>query len=296
MKHDLAVLWSRADLEEPVFTGDEYMRVPPAVRAVVERYALIRRAENSTAIECDACGEGHFETVELLTEPFGSKPRAYIFCPEAGRISVDLDRLKQWSVDIEAMASTVASALDLGASVTTIAPGRVWLLGSRRFDERTRDVFLVRGISWPDSRGLLEAAARLASSPCPLILCLHRFPASPEWQDNNRVVLSLSETNWLAAEPAELMDRLSAVLVEYTAPRGDDWLPPTPKAERPALMEQIRTKYNYRVKDIHMGAGVDRSYLNKWKLGKVEDGSEPSQRIEKFLRSHRHVRRTGKSP
>jgi hypothetical protein len=56
-------------------------------------------------------------------------------------------------------------------------------------------------------------------------------------------------------------------------------------------MEQIRRKYNYRVKDVYIGADVDRSYLNKWKLGLVKDGSEPSQRIEKFLRLHRHIPR-----
>lgn len=269
------------------------MRVPPQVRVLIERYGLLRRAENSTAIECDACGEGHVETVELLTEPFGATPRAYIVCPELGRVSVDLDRLKQWSVDIEALARTVAIALDLGASVTPIAPGRVWLLGTRSFAERTRDVFLVRGITWPDSIQLLQSTPRLASSPCPLILCLHRFPGDSQWRDSDRAVLSLSETNWLGADPAALADRLLAVLGEFAAPRNADWLPPTPKADRPGLMDRVRTKYNYRVKDIHTGADVDRSYLNKWKLGKVEDDSDPSQRIEKFLRLHRHVRRPG---
>jgi hypothetical protein len=54
-------------------------------------------------------------------------------------------------------------------------------------------------------------------------------------------------------------------------------------------MDQIKTRYNYRVKDIHQGANVDRSYLNKWKLGLVDDDSDPSRRIEDFLRRHRHI-------
>ena len=57
-------------------------------------------------------------------------------------------------------------------------------------------------------------------------------------------------------------------------------------------MEQIKSRYNYRVKDIYQGANVDRSYLNKWKLGQVDDSAEPSRKIENFLRTHRHVRRT----
>jgi hypothetical protein len=59
-------------------------------------------------------------------------------------------------------------------------------------------------------------------------------------------------------------------------------------------MDQIKTRYNYRVKDIHQGANVDRSYLNKWKLGLVDDDSDPSRRIEDFLRRHRHIRRPAK--
>jgi len=43
---------------------------------------------------------GHFEEVEILTEPAGSKPRAYIGCPEAGRVSVDMERLQQWSLNL----------------------------------------------------------------------------------------------------------------------------------------------------------------------------------------------------
>lgn len=295
MKYDLSVLWSRADLEEPVFTGDEYMRVLAPIRALIESQALIRRAENSTAIECDACGERHVETVELLTEPFGAKPRAYIFCPEMGRVSVALERLQQWSVDVEALCRTVASALELGPSITALVAGRVWLLGTRQFHERTRDVFLIRGITWPDSLQLLQATQRLTSSPCPLILCLKRFPDHPEWRTRDRIVLPLAETEWLGTGATALGDRLLAVVAEYDAPRPDEWLSPTPVADRPALMQQLRTKYNYRVKDIYAGANVDRGYLNKWKLGKVSDDSDPSQRIEKFIRLHRHVRRPGKS-
>jgi hypothetical protein len=198
-------------------------------------------------------------------------------------------------VNLDALAGTVAAGLDLRDRLISITPGRVWLLGARKFDEQTRDVFLVRGVTWPDSRHVLEAAARLANSPCPLILCLNRFPDDPEWQDRNRVVFSLSEASWLGEQASALAERVLAALREYAGPRALDPLQPTPAAERPALMDQIKTRYNYRVTDIHQGAKVDRSYLNKWKLGKVDDGAEPSRRIENFLRRHRHMRRAGKN-
>jgi hypothetical protein len=291
---DLAAFWIRADLEDPAFTGDEVKRWPASIRSLLESRSLIRRSENLRVIECDACGDRHVEEVEILAEPAGTKPRAYITCPEAGRVSVDMDRLHQWSIDLEALARTVTAALDLPVKVVSITPGRVWLLGTRKFVERMQDVFLVRGVTWPDSRQVLDSTARLANSPCPLILCLNRFPDDPEWQDRSRVVFSLAETSWLGDQQPVLADRAAAVLREHTGPRGLDPLPPTPAAQRPRLMEQIETRYNYRVKDIHQGAKVDRSYLNKWKLGLVDDDSDPSRRIENFLRRHRHIRRLAK--
>jgi hypothetical protein len=105
------------------------------------------------------------------------------------------------------------------------------------------------------------------------------------------VVFSLGEASWLGSQPPAFADRIAAILREYTGPRGIDPLPPTPVAKRPALMDEIKSRHNYRVKDIYLGADVDRSYLNKWKLGQVDDSSEPSRRIEDFLRRHHHVRR-----
>ncbi len=291
MNEDLAVFWSRADLDDAAFTADELRRLTAATRRLLESHSFLRQSGNLRVIECDACGDGHIEEVEIIAEPAGSRPRAYISCPEVGRVSIEMERLQVWSVNLDAITQQAAAALQLRAPIISIAPGRVWLLGTAQFDQHMRDIFLVRGISWPDSRQILESATRLANSPCPLILSLNRFPTEPEWQDRNRVVFCLSEATWLGCEPPTLGDRIAAVLREYAGPRGADPLPPTPVAKRPALMEEIRSRYNYRVKDIYQGADVDRSYLNKWKLGQVDDAAEPSRRIENFLRRHRHVRR-----
>lgn len=221
MNDYVSAFWIRADLEDPVFIGDEVRRWPANIRHLFESHSLIRQSENLDVVECDACGDGHVEEVEILTEPPGTKPRAYISCPEAGRVSVEFERLYQWSIDLEALAQTVAAALDLRDRIVSITPGRVWLLGTRKFVERMRDVFLVRGITWEDSSQILESATRLANSPCPLIFCLNRIPDDPEWQEHNRVVLSLSETSWLGDQQYKLLDKVSGVLSEYAdaAPR-----------------------------------------------------------------------------
>ena len=292
MNEDLTAFWSRVDLEDPAFTDDELRRLPAATRRVLESHSLLRQSENLRVIQCDACGDGHVEDVEILVEPAGSKPRAYITCPDTGRVSVPMERLQQWSVDLDAVACVVGEALNLRGRIISISPNRVWLLGTIQLDHHTRDVFMVRGINWRDNCQILETCARLASSPSPLILCPNRFPNDPEWQNRNRVVFSLAETSWLGGQQPALADRIAAVLGEHSGPRGLDPLPPTPPEKRPALMNEIKSRYNYRVKDIYQGANVDRSYLNKWKLGQVDDSAEPSRKIENFLRRHRHVRRT----
>jgi hypothetical protein len=291
VNEDLTVFWSRADVEDAAFTGDELRRLPGATRRLLESHSLLRQSENLRVIECDACGECHVEEVEILVEPAGSKPRAYISCPDVGRVPVDFQRLQQWSVDLEAVARTAGAALGLDGKVTSITTGRIWLLGTRQFDHHTRDVFLVRGVNWPDNSEVLVSASRLATSPCPLILCLNRFPSGADWQAGNRMIFSLSETSWLDGDRPGLVNRIEAVSREHAGPRSMDPLPPTPPAKRAALMEEIKTRYNYRVKDIYQGAEVDRSYLNKWKLGQTDDASEPSRKIENFLRRHRRVRR-----
>lgn len=215
MNEDLTTFWIRADLDDPAFTGDEVKSWSANIRHLLESRSLIRRSENLHVVECDACGEGHLEEPEILTEPPGTKPRAYISCPVAGRVSVEFERLYQWSVDFEALARSVAAALDLRDRIVSLTPSRVWLLGTRKFVERMQDVFLVRGINWPDNRQILESATRLANSPCPLIFCLNRVPNCPEWRDKNRIVLSLSETSWLGNRQSTFLKKVSAVLSEY---------------------------------------------------------------------------------
>src|SRR5690242_722849 len=110
------------------------MRLPAATRHLLESQSLLRQSENLRVIQCDACGEGHLEEVEILVEPAGSRPRAYVTCPDVGRAFVDMERLQQWSVDLDALVRTVAAALNLRERIISITPGRLWLLGTMRLD------------------------------------------------------------------------------------------------------------------------------------------------------------------
>ena len=118
MSDPLAVIWERADAEEPCFSGDE---VAAWSDGLVERFAdagLVHQVENATSVVCDACAEGHVEDVTFIESPRRSPVRAYIHCPEHGRVRVPLDRLRQWEVDFGGRLITVRSAN--GAAVCVI--------------------------------------------------------------------------------------------------------------------------------------------------------------------------------
>jgi hypothetical protein len=208
--------WSRADLDEAAFRGDELPAFGPAALQVFKTENLLKRGEDLRMVECGDCGNPHIEDVGIITDSPDGVPRAYIACG-LGRASVDLVRLQVWAIDFDRLADLASSALGLGGRIVQVAADRVWLLGTAKFADRTRDVFLVRGIRWPDSLLLLSGNARLSSSPCPLILCMNRVPDDSAWQ-GERVVVSLSEFDWLEGDRSTLLKKVTLILGEHPRP------------------------------------------------------------------------------
>ena len=286
MNEDLTAFWSRADVEDPAFTGDELRRLPATTRRLIESHSLLRQSENLRVVECDACGDGHVEEVEILVEPAGSKPRAYITCPDTGRVSVPMERLQQWSVDLDAVARVVAATLDLGDRIVTIAPSRIWLLGKQQVGARLAEFFLARGTTWSDSFQVLQAAARVQASPAPVVLCPNRLPDAAVWYQGGRTLFSLAEHSYV--EEARLVIDASHFedFHRQIAERVEKPPDPTPVPERATLLKRYLEENRCRVKDVHYWANVAREDLNKWKLGRthlIPDTSEKAIRIEKLL-------------
>jgi hypothetical protein len=91
---------------------------------------IVRRDDNATTVTCDACPDGHVEEVVRVESPPGSPVRAYIPCPQLGRVAVPLDRLKQWGVDLDGLANAVAQGLRSIGEVDELVPARLWSLGT----------------------------------------------------------------------------------------------------------------------------------------------------------------------
>ena len=213
----MRAFWIRADLDEAAFRGDELPAFGPAALQVFKTEKLLTRCEDLRMVECGDCGNPHIEDVDIITDSPDGVPRAYIACG-AGRASVDLVRLQVWAIDFDRLADLASSALGLGGRVVQVATDRVWLLGQAKLADRTRDVFLVRGIRWPDSLLLLSGNARLSTSPCPLILCMNRVPDDADWRGHERVLISLSEFDWLEGDRSTLLKKVTEILGEYPRP------------------------------------------------------------------------------
>ena len=210
----MLAFWIRADLDEAAFRGDELRGFGPATLDVFKKEKLLKRGKDLQVVECGDCGNPHLEDVDVITDSPDGIPRAYIACGHS-RVSVRLDDIQVWAIDFDRLAHLTRSALGLGGRIVQVATDRVWLLGSARLANKTRDVFLVRGIRWPDSLQLLVGNARLSTSPGPLILCMNRVPDAADWHGHERVVMSLSEFDWLQCDRSTLLARTTEILREH---------------------------------------------------------------------------------
>ncbi len=144
-------VWDRADAAEPRFSADEVLSWPKGEEALLTEAGLIRRDSNTTTVICDACADGHVEEVDRFEEPPGSGLRAYIFCPDAGRVAVPLERLKQWTVDFAGLARAAARALGFTGTIKELVPTRLWSLGKMTAGSKRCEVLLARGVTWDDA-------------------------------------------------------------------------------------------------------------------------------------------------
>jgi hypothetical protein len=188
----LCFVWGRADAVEPVYSADEVALWPQGALDQLSACGLLRPTANAKAVVCDACGRDHVEEVTLLESPPGSGLRAYICCPDAGRASVPLDRLRQREIDFRQLARTIASALATAGEVEELVPSRVWLLSKTMLAGRPHEVFLARGLPWSDGAEVVGKARRLLASSRPVVLVPGSVPPQGVWRGDAPPVLPLS--------------------------------------------------------------------------------------------------------
>jgi len=184
-------IWACADAQQARFSGAEVAAWPEGHAEMLAAAGVLRRDDNATTVVCDACHEGHVEEVVLVEKPPGSQIRAYIHCPEAGRVPVPMDMLEQWVVDFHGLARAAATGLDLAGKVEEIVRARLWFLGKTTIGGRSRGVFLARGATWIDAPGVFGACERMNTSKGALVLVPGEVPPRDAWAGEPPAVVAL---------------------------------------------------------------------------------------------------------
>ncbi len=280
MDSPLVQLLTRTDLEGCIVSYEDVRRWPAAEREELFQLGILRRIEDAEHVTCEVCPNAPY--AEVVSD-IGSEPRVY--CSGCGLRRIPVERFHQWRADFEALGKLLRKCLDLHGKPSMLVPERIWILGRRQVMGRMVEFFLIQGVAWPDSIDMLNDAARLLSSPAPVLVVPHRLPTQPEWREAGRSFLRLTEWACLRSGRLEVSFDEFAEIYARTAEAFERPLKPTPVAYRPDCLKRFCDDHQCTLVQICKWAEVDRADLNRWKNGhpSVPDGGAPATRIERLL-------------
>ena len=168
----LRTILARADMPDYSFNGDEVESWPLSSLELFTTMGLLVEGPPVGIATCGSCGHDHVEQIHYLSEPSIGNVGAFLFCPEAGIVSVSTFRLRTWGIALNHLVGLLSQTLALRGMPAEISPNRVWRLGSGSLGKTGVNVFFLRGLNWPDGSRLLNELPRSAH-PLVLVPC-HR--------------------------------------------------------------------------------------------------------------------------
>jgi hypothetical protein len=121
-----------------IVTADEVAEWPKGAFETFLNEGFLQEIQPAASVECDACFERHVEVVEFIEEPPGSAPRAYIACPEFGRVRVDTQRMRRWEIQPRILEQHVPAETIEAAVVRAHIRKSVWPPIAEAFVETLR--------------------------------------------------------------------------------------------------------------------------------------------------------------
>jgi len=183
-------------LEDSAYPFDEVKRWPSGALERLLAAGIIRETSPAREVTCGNCADGCLITPDIVEDPRTGQMVCTGWChdPEdGGLVTFSVDRLRLWEPHFEGLASFMARELGTKGSVTALIPGRVCLMGSLISDGCCRDIFLARGLTWPDAGGVIAQADRLKASASPVVLVPDQMPPLDFWRTLRPAVASLVE-------------------------------------------------------------------------------------------------------
>ncbi|MDP1766071.1 MAG: hypothetical protein Q8K83_04125 [Methylotenera sp.] len=123
------------------FFWDEVSDWPVGTLELLKVNGLLKPAQPMKTIVCDGCEENCDMPVAIYLAQESIPGRAFIQCDkrdDMGRVSVNLDRMKQWRCTIDAVCGFIASSLGLRRSDKKVAIANLWEIGVAKGAKRSQ--------------------------------------------------------------------------------------------------------------------------------------------------------------
>lgn len=179
----LPVLQSLISDRDARVTADEADLWDDAVLEGLETAGLLTSGDPLSSVDCRACHGVH--DVEVQQEGTGKDARFWHHCPEAGRVEITAERLRQWRANLAAVTSLIQKALGKRARRHVVRSDRVWLWTGGIIGGKPKTVYWVRGHDWADGG---EIAAFVKATKETVVLVSDPPVEAPESLRAGRVV------------------------------------------------------------------------------------------------------------
>jgi hypothetical protein len=259
------------------FGYDDFAESDPSQVEALVACGLLQEVEYARSVVCDGCDLACQEDVVFVEGDGDSPLRAYIICQQRddiGRVEVPLERLRQWVVDPEALAATLAKLLDTSAEPEEIVRGRMWRLGSLRSGRSRVDVFLAVGAGRLDAERTFRDPTAIKECLKPVVLVPWHVPTRPLFGTDAKV---MSVARLLSLDDGGLqLDRseVRSAMGQEPAKRTQD-VPPFPTPDG-VIWEQVVVEFqNDNVVKITAGSVVDHKAFSD--MGFVDRRKKPEQ-------------------
>ena len=167
-----------ADSHGALFDHAEVSRWPKGALDDLLRAHLVRPAQTGLTAPCPYCDDRHIESVTVVepTDEAG-KPRYFIWCPESLKVDVTEEMCLGWEVDLDGLATVLASAIAISAP-KPVVPGRFWRLGRMPWRDTTREVAFAVRLTDDDAETLMR---HVGTGGRTVLFVPHRLPDPSRW-------------------------------------------------------------------------------------------------------------------
>ena len=243
MVDPLTLLWPYMEVSRPLFSHELVRRWPEGALDRLQTVGFVNPAESAQRVVCPGCYEGHIEDVMAIEQSDGSF-RCFVYCPEVLRAEVSVESLRQWTIDFEKLARTLANSMSLQGKCLSLLPGRLWRLGKATWQGALRDVLFARGLTRKDA---LEVVDQIGRRHRPIVLVGKYLPANEIWGDCRPAVIPLAEVASLDVDPLAVDAVVMAAMVADADAAWDD--DGGPLLDEQQLRRLLRAQRDSELKD-----------------------------------------------